>query len=553
MKLKNSGLARVLILIGLSYIFFILGNSVMSLTNPDEVFYAGTAKEMIQHNSWATPYLFGVPQFEKPVLVYLVLRLFFMVFGCTSFVARLPVGIISMVGVLAVYFLGVLGFKDEKKGFVSGIILMSSGLFLGLTRIIFTDAPFSVFVLLAIAAFFWGYCDPKRKRAGILLFFAFSAISSLIKTPIGFLIALLAVVAFLIIERDIKYLFCKDTLFGIGIFAAVALPWYIYMVQKYGSDFTQEFFYNCHIRRILEAEHPENDSWYFYPATMIGGMFPWSIYVAFSLVYFVRRLVKERKPFYVLLACWIGATLLVFQPAHSKLYSYILPMFPALALIAADFLCDLAAFKIKWHPLILLSLGGAIIFLIFPAAAAVILIGFSKYLSSPLPVYFLLFASIALAAAFFICAAERKVLVSIYLFTGILLLVMCVIPFMKDDIEPYMSSKDSCACLMENYSGDSAILSSKPFVRGVKYYTGKKVAVIDYPAPNFFSPHPIPFLYNEEKVAEFLRSQPVTYCVLKEKNVRDIEYIANKNKDFTFTLLKQVKSQYVGKIERIKA
>ena len=55
---------HIFILIVLSYFFFIFGNGIFSLTNPDEVFYAQTAKEMMERNSWMTPYIFGQPQFE---------------------------------------------------------------------------------------------------------------------------------------------------------------------------------------------------------------------------------------------------------------------------------------------------------------------------------------------------------------------------------------------------------------------------------------------------------------------------------------------------------
>lgn len=85
---RDKRFKQILILIILSYFFFMLGNGMISLTGPDEVFYAQTAKEMIQHNSWMTPYLFNQPQFEKPIFLYWLLRIAFMLFGISSFAAR---------------------------------------------------------------------------------------------------------------------------------------------------------------------------------------------------------------------------------------------------------------------------------------------------------------------------------------------------------------------------------------------------------------------------------------------------------------------------------
>ena len=102
----DSVLKQVFLLIVLSYFCFMFGNGIVSLTNPDEVFYTQTAKEMIKFNSWMTPYLFGQPQFEKPILLYWFLRVAFMVFGLTSFAARFFPALFAIIGVVAVYFLG---------------------------------------------------------------------------------------------------------------------------------------------------------------------------------------------------------------------------------------------------------------------------------------------------------------------------------------------------------------------------------------------------------------------------------------------------------------
>ena len=51
----------------------------------------------------------------------------------------------------------------------------SSLIVIGLARTVFTDLIFSIFILLALLSFYWGYVFEKRKAAGICLFFIFSA------------------------------------------------------------------------------------------------------------------------------------------------------------------------------------------------------------------------------------------------------------------------------------------------------------------------------------------------------------------------------------------
>jgi 4-amino-4-deoxy-L-arabinose transferase len=164
---KNGTLKNILVLIAVSYVFLVLGNGLLSLTNPDEVFYVQTAKEMIQRDSWMTPYLFGVPQFEKPIFLYWLLRIGLAASGASAglahpvpvaasgasarlahpasvaFATRFFPAIFAVIGVIAVYFLARLGFKNERKAFFSAIILMSSGLYIGLARTVYTDMIFS--------------------------------------------------------------------------------------------------------------------------------------------------------------------------------------------------------------------------------------------------------------------------------------------------------------------------------------------------------------------------------------------------------------------------
>jgi len=335
--MPENNLKAILILLGLSCVFFMLGNGILSLTNPDEVFYAQVAKEMTWHHTWLVPYLFNTPQFEKPIFLYWLLRSAFFLFGVSSFSARFFPALFASLGVLATYFLGRLAFKNERKAFLCSLILMSCGLYIGLARTLFTDMIFSVFILFSITSFYWGYCRQERKGSGIILFFIFSALAVLTKGPLGVLVPALVVGVFLFFRKDIRFLLSRYSLWGIFIFVGISFPWYIFMFRKYSWSFTHEFFYNDHFRRLIEAEHAGNDTWYFYPLSMFAGIFPWSLYLFGALVYLFRHFRQNLNQANIFLLSWVAVVFLIFQPAHSKLVSYIFPCFPALALLTGDF------------------------------------------------------------------------------------------------------------------------------------------------------------------------------------------------------------------------
>lgn len=540
----------ILILAILSYFFLMFGNGILSLSNPDEVFYAQTAKEMVGHRTWMTPYLFGQPQFEKPILTYWLLRVAFIIFGTTSFSARFFPALFAMIGVIAIYFLGLLGFKDGKKAFLSALILMSGGLYIGLARTLFTDLIFSIFILLALLSFFWGYSLEKYKGTGLIFFFIFSGLAVLTKGPLGLSIPVLAVVLFLLLRKDLRFLLNKYSVVGFIIFLFIALPWYILMIKKYGSSFIYEFFYNDHLRRILEAEHTGNDTWYFYPMSMAGCMFPWSLFVVASLFYLPKYLKQKENTLFVFLASWIIACFITFQLAHSKLTSYIFPLFPALAIIASYFIYEQTA-KNKRIILIISFLN---IFFLFLILSGLIfgLAGYreliTQYLHSKLPIFLLIAGFSALIILILKFIRQQRLLRAVYCFALIIPLMLSIVPLIKNDIEPYLSSQEASRYLLKNYDVNNMILCSKPYVRGVHYYTDKEVACTSIPGMPFFSPHPIPFINTDEKAQDFLHKQSTTYCVLKKSSVEDMERIA-KEKGFEYRVLKVIGNQYILKIE----
>lgn len=544
----DRNLKNIIILLGLSYVFFFIGNGIISLTNPDEVFYVQTAKEMVAHQTWMTPYLFGAPQFEKPIFLYWLLRVSFLLFGPSSFGARFFPAIFASLGVVAVYFLSLFGFKNERKAFLISLVLMSCGFYIGMARTVFTDLIFSVLILFSLASFYWGFVNERKKGFGLILFFAFSGLAVLTKGPLGFIIPALTIVAFLLFLKKLKYLFCRYSFYGILLLALISLPWYILMLKKYGAGFTHEFFVNDHLRRLLEAEHANNDTWLFYPASMIGCMFPWSLFLVAALGYFLRGLKKGAASIYLFLACWISVVFVIFQVAHSKLVSYILPLFPALAVIAGDYIDENISGKVRSKIFLGAFFATVCAIILLPPAVFFATFKFSSYISSKLSVYVFLslFSAYLISILYFLIRKNFKV--AIFFLSFLMPAILFIVPFIHRDIEPYVSSKDTCEYLLKNYKIDNAILCSKFFVRGVKYYTGKDVVTFNPYAENFFSPHPIPFFDVDESARDFLKKQSVTYCVLKKSSLEDIKRIVGASNG-KYTLLKQVGIEYIVKVE----
>ncbi|MDD5568129.1 MAG: glycosyltransferase family 39 protein [Candidatus Omnitrophica bacterium] len=547
--MKKKQAIEIFILIGLAYIYLMFGNGVVSLTNPDEVFYTQTAKEMIQNKTWMTPYLFGAPQFEKPIFLYWAMRISIGIFGDTSFAARFSPALFAILGAIAVYFLALIGFKNERKAFVTGLMLISSGFYIGLSRSVFTDMIFSVFILFALLSFYWGYTYPARKGPGIMLFFLTSALATLTKGPLGLIIPLSIAAVFLFVKKDLKFMFCKYSIWGLLLFLAVSLPWYLLMEIKYGSTFNREFFYNDHFVRIVKAEHIENDKWYFYPFTMLGTVFPWSLYTLTGLFLLFKHIKRHANNLNIFLAIWISAVLLIFQFAHSKLTSYIFPLYPALIIIAGDYIYSGISGQNKGKLFYFISLIMAIAILLFPLALVAFIPKFSVYLSSKTPVYALALSLFISGVFSLIFVLRKKFLSFVLTLVSLLLIVLFGSSLLSNDIEPFVSSKQASEYLIKNYPVSGPIICSKFYARGVRYYTNKEIVVVDIPGTNYFSPHPVPFLNTHQKVRDFMSKYPVNYGILKKGNVRDFESLTAGH--YKFEVLKQIGNEYVVRISSL--
>lgn len=517
---------NIIVLAALSCVIFMLGNQVISLTDPDEVFYGQTAKEMVARHEWNIPFLFDQPQFEKPILIYWLLRVAFIIFGITNFAARFFPALFAIMGVIGAYLFAMAGSNDSKKAFISAIVLMSSILYIALARTVFTDMIFTVLILLAMLSFFWGYSYPLRRDKGIILFFLFTALATLAKGPLGLMLPLATIMMFLFIRKETRSFFRISVIYGAALFMAICLPWYIFMTLKFGNNFIHEFFYNDHIRRIFVAEHPGNDRWYFYPVTILGLFLPWSFFLVAALYRLARSRLKL-LPIEQLMLCWIAVIFVVFQAAHSKLVSYIMPLFPALALICGSYIGDLMK-NIKRRPMgkipFLLS---CLAFLMLPTAITLVAL---KFGISPSPIAGYIFTAIFavwfLFTMFFIFKARLRVV--FYLLAFALPVLFIANPIKIKEIELYFSSEDIGIYLQKKYPSVEHVLTSKSFARGILYYSGKQVVIFAPGESGYFSPHPVTFLDTEEKVADFLRRGKITYCVLKKKHVASFKSIVQR-------------------------
>jgi len=199
------------------------------------------------------------------------------------------------------------------------------------------DILLTFFIAASLISFFEGYVssNPNFYR----LAFFFSGLATLTKGPVGLALPGLVAVVFLALRRDLaKTLREIPWLTGFLIYFVVVLPWYGAIFLKHGRQFFMDFiiFHNIHRFTGKIPGHPTQ--WWYYLANYFWLYLPWSFVFPFALyrLYKTKAWITDAVLNFSLV--WFFTVVLFFQIAHTKLAHYLLPSFPAFAVLVGWYL-----------------------------------------------------------------------------------------------------------------------------------------------------------------------------------------------------------------------
>jgi len=330
----------ILVLLSLTLFFFHLGTR--PLWDIDEGKHAATSKDMILSGDWITPTLNGETFFDKPILFNWLVAISFLVFGFTEFAARFPAAVLGLGCIIITYLLGrkIVG---PTVGLLSGAILATNGEYIILSRAVVHDISLVFFMTLALFFFYLGFKDGRNRKVYFLLFYASTGFAVLAKGPVGVLLPALIIGLFLILERKLGFIKEMRIGWGILIFLGISAPWYLLISLK-NRDYAGYFFIQQNLMNFIslsqEVRHPRPV--YFYVYILLGGFFPWSLFLPLAIIRAFREGLKGISDGTLFLLVWFGVIFLFFSMASSKLEPYILPLFPAVSLLVG----------LLWHDLL---------------------------------------------------------------------------------------------------------------------------------------------------------------------------------------------------------
>jgi 4-amino-4-deoxy-L-arabinose transferase-like glycosyltransferase len=321
------------LLIFLSIWFYMLG--ARTLVPTDEGRYAEMAREMALTGDWITPRLNDIKYFEKPPLQTWMNALTFQLFGLGEWQARLWTGLCGLLGIFLIGYTGARLF-NQKTGITAAIVLASSFWWAGLGHVNTLDMGVSAMMTLALCGLLLSQRDQAtdaEQRNGMLLCWLGMALATLSKGPMGIVLPGGVLAIYTLVARDWRIWRRLHLGKGLLLFFALTAPWFI-LVSQANHEFLRFFFIHEHWDRFTSKVHHRSGPWYYFIPLLIIGIFPWLGLLAQSLWRGSKKMASHFQPGKLLLT-WSVFIFFFFSISDSKLPSYILPIFPALALLIA--------------------------------------------------------------------------------------------------------------------------------------------------------------------------------------------------------------------------
>ncbi|HET7831527.1 MAG TPA: glycosyltransferase family 39 protein [Gallionella sp.] len=322
-----------------------------TLVKPDEGRYAEIPREMVLSGDWVTPRLNDLKYFEKPPLQYWATATAYTVFGEHQWTSRLWTALTGFAGILLVWFAGFRLFGREAAGYAT-LLLSSSLLYVLMGHLNTLDMGVTFFLTLGIVGLLLGQTesDTGTQRNWMLVAWAALALAVLSKGLMGLILPGAALFIYCVLQRDFSVLKRMHWLAGLAVFLLIAAPWF-YLVMKANPEFFGKFFIYEHYTRFTTKELGRYQPWYYFVPILLLGMLPWTLLMFDTLLRTLRTGNPFRNAFNAerFLLIWAVFIYLFFTVSGSKLPSYLLPMFPALALLMGKRIAEMRPRVLLWE------------------------------------------------------------------------------------------------------------------------------------------------------------------------------------------------------------
>jgi len=331
-------------LIALCLALYLPGLGSLPPTDRDEARFAQASRQMAATGDLVRIQFQSEARNKKPVLIYWAQAASAALTGQAPLegkpailVYRLPSAIGASAAVLLLFAVA-RRLGNQRSAFVAASLLGAALLTVVEAHIATTDAALlatSVAVLGALALLYTG---AARGVGTALMFWIGLGLAILVKGPVVPMVAMLAIAALAIADRSVAWLRYLRWAWGVPLALLITAPWMIAIFAATGGGFYQDAITQDLLPKLIGGQESHGAWPGTYLLLVMVCFFPGSLLLVPALArgWRLRRTPVERFCLAWLLPAW-----LLLELVPTKLPHYVLPLYPALALLAARALASL--------------------------------------------------------------------------------------------------------------------------------------------------------------------------------------------------------------------
>jgi len=486
------------------------------LCNPDEPRYAQVAREMLNTGNYLVPRLGAELYSNKPPLFFWLIALSSRYYGGVSAAAaRLPSAVAALGVLLLTYLLG-RKLYNPLTGFFAGLILFTGFEFFWLATRAHLDMTLTFWITFSQFLFYCGYTSKQNRGWLYLLSFCSAGLSILTKGPVGLIIVLITIALFLSIKLEFNKF--KELQLGKGLLIAVGVValWLIPACIMGGSEYTRNILLKENLG-IIKNSFSHRAPFYFYLIHFPKDFLPWTLFIPSAVIYFWQQK-RKGEPLDILFPLvWFLGGFIFLSCISSKRNIYLLPLYPATALMMAVFWSKNISAAVATTPhylsrlfriplyLLFAGLGGCGLFLLFCAIGR---FRFAEFISG---IDFTIYpAALVLCVAGYLgITLVRKNAPAVLLFYFVILLMSGSFFFTVLKVLP---ARDQGKATRASFEKLEQIVGSE---QALIYFR------IDQSLFYYLKRAPSPEIRDFDKLIERLAAPRPVYCLMKDKTYQE--------------------------------
>jgi 4-amino-4-deoxy-L-arabinose transferase-like glycosyltransferase len=332
-------------LIVVALLAFLPGFFQIPPVDRDEAYFAQATRQMIETGDYVDIRYQDDVRYRKPVGIYWLQAAVVNTASALGvhnalrkiWLYRVPSLIGAVGAVLGTYWCA-LAFVSRRGAVLAALMMSVTGI-LGIeARLAKTDAMLLFTVVIAMAVLARVYLAGRRDNVeqpgfGLLtIFWTAIAVSILIKGPLILMVVGLAALTLSVLDRSARWLLALRPLPGLLWLLLIVLPWFIAIYMRVGSEFLVASVGEDMLAKVGNSQEAHGAPPGLYLVLFFATFFPASILsgLAAPAIWAVRK-----EPAAKFLLAWLVPSWIVFELVVTKLPHYVLPLYPAIAILTA--------------------------------------------------------------------------------------------------------------------------------------------------------------------------------------------------------------------------